>query len=75
LAGGIALPLGATACPGRRGSGTGRRGWCLPGSGGTARTTACRWGRVAVVTRRLVIGPFKLKFDCLNMNSTIGTEK
>jgi hypothetical protein len=26
---------------------------------------------VAEVTRRLLIYPFKFKFDCLNMNSTV----
>jgi hypothetical protein len=39
--------------------------------GGTVRTIFCRWGRWTVVTQRFVIGPFKLKFDCLNMNSII----
>jgi hypothetical protein len=42
------------------------------GAGATvsARTTACRWGRRAVVMRRLLIGLFELKFDRLNTNST-----
>jgi hypothetical protein len=35
-------------------------------SGGSTRTTACHWGRRAVVTRRILIGLFELKFDCLN---------
>jgi hypothetical protein len=39
--------------------------------GGTTRTTACFWGRQALMTRQLVIGPFELKFDRLNMNSTV----
>jgi hypothetical protein len=88
VAGGSARPLGTTArTPGatarRRGcgSGAGRWGWHLSGSGGTARagaspggsarTTACCWGRHAVVTQRIVIGPFELKFNQLNMNSTV----
>jgi hypothetical protein len=74
-------PPGATARRRGRGSGTGWWGWRLPGPGGTTRagvgpggsahTTACHWGRQAVVTRWLVIGPFELKFDHLNTNSTI----
>jgi hypothetical protein len=39
--------------------------------GGTACTTGCHWGWRTVVTRRLVIGPFELLFDRLNMNSTV----
>jgi hypothetical protein len=55
-------------------------GWTVPlvlesgrvvPSGGIARTTVCHWGRWAVVTWQLVIGPFELKFDCLNMNLTV----
>jgi hypothetical protein len=51
--------------------------WDRPGGSaraGAACTIACHWGRWAVVTRRLVIGPFKLKFDHSNMNSTVWTE-
>jgi hypothetical protein len=55
-------------------------GWAVPPAvepdrtvalGGTARTTACRWSRRAVVTWQLVIGPFELKFNRLNTNSTV----
>jgi hypothetical protein len=42
---------------------------------GTARTIIYRWGRQTVVTRRLVISPFELKFNRLNTNSTVSTEK
>jgi hypothetical protein len=41
------------------------------GSNGTDCTTAHRWGRWTVVRCQLLIDPFKLKFDCLNMNLTI----
>jgi hypothetical protein len=77
---GSICPLGATARCRGRGSGTGQWGWRLPEPGGTthagagravvpggtARTTACCWGRRAVVMWWLVVGPFKLKFDSLN---------
>jgi hypothetical protein len=39
--------------------------------GGSARITAYRWGRRAVLMRRLLIDPFELKFEHLNTNSTI----
>jgi hypothetical protein len=44
-------------------------------SSGSAGTTTCRWGWWVVVTRQCLIGPFKLKFDRLNTNSTVQTEK
>jgi hypothetical protein len=37
---------------------------------GTA-ATACRWGWRTVVMQQLLIGPFELKFDRLNTNSTV----
>jgi hypothetical protein len=49
---------GGTACVGAR-------------PDGSACTTACRWGRRAVVTWWFVIGPFELKFDRLNTNLTV----
>jgi hypothetical protein len=77
----LILVVGGTARPRWHGSGTRRQGWRLPEPsgithtrarpGGIARTTACCWGRWAVVTRRLVIDPFELKFDRLNTNSTV----
>jgi hypothetical protein len=44
-------------------------------SSGSDGTTACRWGWWVVVTRQCLIGPFKLKFDRLNTNLTVQTEK
>jgi hypothetical protein len=44
-------------------------------SSGSAGTTTCRWGWWVVVTRQCLIGPFKLKFDRLNTNLTVQTEK
>jgi hypothetical protein len=38
---------------------------------GTVRTTACHWGRRTVMTRRLMIGLFELKFYRLNTNSIV----
>jgi hypothetical protein len=38
---------------------------------GTVRTTTCCWSRWAIVMWRFVIGPFELKFDRLNTNSTV----
>jgi hypothetical protein len=45
------------------------------GPNGIVRTIVGRWGRRVVVTRRLVIDLFELKFDRLNMNSIVWTEK
>jgi hypothetical protein len=61
---------GADACPGRAVPPALEPGQAVA-PGRTARTTACRWGRRAVVTRRLVIDPFELKFDRLNTNLTV----
>jgi hypothetical protein len=37
-------------------------------SGGIICTIVCRWGRWTVVTWRILIGLFELKFDRLNIN-------
>jgi hypothetical protein len=83
VVGGSTLPLGATARPGRCGSGIGRQRYRLAGPGGTIHAGAGPGdsARVvppalpaagqAVVTRCLLIGPFEFKFECLNMNSTV----
>jgi hypothetical protein len=44
------------------------------GTGATARTTSRRWGRWTIVMCRLLIGSFKFKFNCLNMNLIVLTE-
>jgi hypothetical protein len=49
---------GAGTCP----------GWAVPPA------LLSGWGRRVVVMQRLVIGPFQLKFDHLNTNSTVCTE-
>jgi hypothetical protein len=41
------------------------------GLGSSVGTTACRWGRRAVVTQQLLIGLFELKIDRLNMKSIV----
>jgi hypothetical protein len=45
------------------------------GSGGIICTIVCRWGRWTVVTWRILIGLFELKFDRLNINLIDWTEK
>jgi hypothetical protein len=65
---------GDDACSGRTVPPALESGWTVaPDS--TIRTTAYRWSRWAIVTRRLMIGSFKLKFDRLNTNWTVLTEK
>jgi hypothetical protein len=81
MAGGNARPLDATVRPGRRGGCSGRLGWRLVGAGATvragaglgdsARTTVCRWGQRAVVTRGFLIGPFEFEFDNLNLKLVV----
>jgi hypothetical protein len=39
--------------------------------GGIVRITATRWGMWAIVRYHFLIGPFKFKFNCLNINLTI----
>jgi hypothetical protein len=41
------------------------------GPGGSVGTTICHWDRRMVVTRRLLIDLFELKFDYLNTNSIV----
>jgi hypothetical protein len=80
LAGGSSRPKdttasvsGATATPADVASHAGAMATARAGAGpgGSVSTTAYRWGRRAVVTWQLLIGPFELKFDRLNMNSTV----
>jgi hypothetical protein len=76
-AGVIARTVGNSGRSSRRGKARGRQGLRLPEAGGSVRVgagpvgTAFRWGRRAVVRCHILIGPFKFKFNRLNMNLTV----
>jgi hypothetical protein len=79
VVGGSARPLGATtrcsgatARHGRCGNRGGRHSYRLVGADATARAEAGPGGSVqALVMWQLLIGPFELKFNYLNTNSTV----